>query len=199
MLSVAPYAMRTGAERENCGLLPDSQRRSNHDRLSNPCVASPDTTDGPGTDWVAAAFDVTDVSCFRETRERSPLLLAPAREAGHATTLAESRKASAFLNGEADIHELRRMNVDAPWARGFEFRTFAVDVFGTYGAGATTIIQHLARKRGEHTSMAVSTFTRLSFQPLSVAPQTANARTDVAVAESFTPLLSQLPQSWDLA
>jgi hypothetical protein len=168
--------MRTGAERENCGLFPDTQKRPNHDRLSNPCVSSPDTSDGPGTDWVAAAFDVTDVSCFTETRERSPLFLAPARAAGHATTLAESRKTSAFLNREADIRELRRMNDDAPWERIFEFRTFAVDVFGTYGAGTSAILQQLARKSGDHTSMAVRTFKRLSFKPLSVAPQTANAR-----------------------
>jgi hypothetical protein len=38
------------------------------------------------------ASDVTFVSCFTEARELSPLLLASARAAGHASTLAESRK-----------------------------------------------------------------------------------------------------------
>jgi hypothetical protein len=35
---------------------------------------------------VAAAFDGTVVSCFMETRERSPLLLESARAAGNSTT-----------------------------------------------------------------------------------------------------------------
>jgi hypothetical protein len=38
-----------------------------------------------------------------QTPERSPLLLGFARVAGHAATLAESRKTSAFLNREADV------------------------------------------------------------------------------------------------
>jgi hypothetical protein len=80
---------------------------------------------------LAAAFDVTVVSCFTETRERSPLLLASARAAGHAATLAESRKTSAFLYCAADLHELLKMNDDAPWERSFQSRPFAVDVFGT--------------------------------------------------------------------
>jgi hypothetical protein len=53
---------------------------------------------GVGTDRVAAAWDITDVLCITETRERSTLFLASARAAGHAVTLAESRKTSAFLN-----------------------------------------------------------------------------------------------------
>jgi hypothetical protein len=31
------------------------------------------------------------------------------------------------------MHELLRMNDDAPWERSFQFRPFAVDVFGAYG------------------------------------------------------------------
>jgi hypothetical protein len=81
---------------------------------------------------VAAAFDVTVVSCYTETRDRSPLLTASATAAGHAATLAESRMTSAFLNREADIQELLRMNDDAPWGRSFQFRPFGFDVFGAY-------------------------------------------------------------------
>jgi hypothetical protein len=105
--------------------------RPNQDRPGDLYVASPDACEGAGTDWVAAAFDVTVVSCFTETRERSSLLLSSARAAGHATTLAESRKTSAFLNREADIHELLRMNDDAQWERSFQFRPFGVDVVPT--------------------------------------------------------------------
>jgi hypothetical protein len=36
-------------------------------------VASPDACQGAGTDWVAAAFDVTVVSWYTETQGRSPL------------------------------------------------------------------------------------------------------------------------------
>jgi hypothetical protein len=144
--------------------------------------------------WVAAAFDVTVVSCFTETRERSPLLLASARAAGHAATLAESRKTSAFLNREADIHELLRMNGDAPWERSFQFRPFAVDVFGAYGDGATAILQQLARKRSEHTSMTVGACKRLAFQSLNAALQTANARMLRSRKALVAPLsLPQLP------
>jgi hypothetical protein len=53
-------------------------------------VASPDAYEGVGTDWAAAAFDVTVVSCYTEKRERSPLLLVSARAAGHAATLARA-------------------------------------------------------------------------------------------------------------
>jgi hypothetical protein len=45
-------------------LLPDKQGRFNNDRPANLYVASPDACEGDGTDWVAAAFDVTVVSCY---------------------------------------------------------------------------------------------------------------------------------------
>jgi hypothetical protein len=114
-------------------------------------------------------------------------------QAGHAASLAESRKTSAFLNREADIHELLRMNDDAPWERSFQFRFFAVDVFGAYGEGATAILQQLARKRSEHTSMAVGMCKQLAFQSLSVALQTANAR-KLRSRKAFAAPLSLLPQ-----
>jgi hypothetical protein len=60
-----------------------------------------------------------------------------------------------------------------PWERSFQFRPFGVDV-GAYGGGATAILQQLARKRSEKTSMAVG--ARLAFQALSVAQQTAISR-----------------------
>jgi hypothetical protein len=101
------------SEREDGGLLPDMQGRPNHDRPADLYVASPDACEGDGTDWVAAAFDVTVVSCYTETRERSTLLTASTRAAGHAATLAVSPKTSAFLNREADIQELLKMNDDA--------------------------------------------------------------------------------------
>jgi hypothetical protein len=115
-----------------------------------------------------------------------------ARAAGHAATLAESRKTSAFLNREADIQELLRMNDDAPWERGFQFHPFGVDVFGAYG-----ILQQLARKRSEHTSMTVGACKRLAFQSVSVALQTANSRmlrSRKALVSSLS-LLPQLPGS----
>jgi hypothetical protein len=144
---------------------------------------------------VAAAFDGTVVSCFTETRERSLLLLASARAAGLAASLAESRKTSAFLNREADVLELLRMNEDAPWERRFQFRPFAVDVFGVYGEGATAILRQLARKRSEHTSMTEGTRKRLTFQSLRVALQTANARMLRSRRALVAPpsLLPQLP------
>jgi hypothetical protein len=89
------------SEREKDGLFPDMQGRPKHDRPADLYVASPDACKGDGTDWVAAAFDVTVVSCYTEMRERSPLVTASARAAGHAATLEESRKTSAFLNREA--------------------------------------------------------------------------------------------------
>jgi hypothetical protein len=118
------------SEREKGGLLPDTQGRPNHDRPADLYVSSPDACEGDEIDWVAAAFDVTAVSCYTETRERSPLLTASARAAGHAATLAVSRKTSAFLNRKADIQELLRMKDVAPWERSFQFRPFGVDVFG---------------------------------------------------------------------
>jgi hypothetical protein len=51
--------------------------------------------------------------------DAGPLLSASARVAGHAATLAESRKTSTFLNREVDLKELLRMNDDAPWERSF--------------------------------------------------------------------------------
>jgi hypothetical protein len=180
-------------EREKCGLFPDTQGRPNHDRPGDLVVASPDACEGAGTDWVAAAFDVTVVSCFIETRERSPLLLASARAAGHAATPSKSRKTSAFLNREADIHESLTMNDDEPWKRSFQFRPFAVDVVGACGDGATAILQQLARKRSEHTSMTVGAGKRLAFQSLSVALQTANAWM-LRSMKAFVAPLSLLPE-----
>jgi hypothetical protein len=81
---------------------------------------------------MAAAFDVTVISCFTETRERSLLLLASVRAAGQAATFAENRKTSAFLTREADMQELLRINDDAPWEHIFQFRPYAIDVVGAY-------------------------------------------------------------------
>jgi hypothetical protein len=181
------------SEREKCGLFPDTQGRPNHDRPADLYVASPDACEGAGPDWVAAAFEVTVVSSFTDTRERSPLLLASARAAGDAATLAESRKTSTFLNREADIHELLRMNGDKPRERCFQFHPFAVDVFGVYRDGATAILQKLTRKRREHTSMTVGACKRRAFQSLSVALQTANARM-LRSRKALVAPLSLLPQ-----
>jgi hypothetical protein len=126
-------------------------------------------------------------------RERSPLLTGSARAAGPAVTLVESRKISAFLNRVADIQELLRMNDDPPWERIFQFRTFGVDVFGAYGGGATAIIQQLARKRNEHTSLTVGACKRLAFQSFSVALQTAKFE-NVTIEESLS-LASFIPPS----
>jgi hypothetical protein len=113
----------------------------NNDWPADLYVASPDASEGAGTDWVAVAFDVSVVSCLTEMRGGSPILLASARAAGHAATLTGSRNISAFLNREAGKHELLRMNDGAPWEHSFQFRPFAVDVFVAYGAGATAIRQ----------------------------------------------------------
>jgi hypothetical protein len=98
-------------------------------------------------------------------------------------------------NRAADIHELLRMNDDAPWERSFQFRPFAVDVFGAYGDGATAILQQLARKRSEHTSMTKVVCKRLAFQSLSVALQIASARMLRSKKDIVAPLplLPQLP------
>jgi hypothetical protein len=69
------------SERGKGGLLPDTQGRPTHDRPADLYFASPDVCEGDGTDWVAAAFDVTVVSSYTETRERSPLLTASAKAA----------------------------------------------------------------------------------------------------------------------
>jgi hypothetical protein len=89
--------------REKCELLPDTRRRPKHDRPADLYVASPDACQGAGTDWVAAPRDVTVALCLTETPKRSPVLLASALAAGHAASLAASRKIPAFLNREADI------------------------------------------------------------------------------------------------
>jgi hypothetical protein len=81
-----------------------------------------------------------------------------------------------FSTERRTLHELLRMNDDAPWERSFQFRPFAVYVFGAYGDGVTAILHQLARKRSEHASMTVGACKRLAFQSLSVALQTANAR-----------------------
>jgi hypothetical protein len=60
------------SEREKGGLFPDMQGRPNHDRPADLYVASPDACEGDGTDWGAAAYDVTVVLCYTETRERKP-------------------------------------------------------------------------------------------------------------------------------
>jgi hypothetical protein len=85
------------------------------------------------------------------------------------------------------------MNDDALWERSFQFRPFAVDVFGAYGDGATAILHQLARKRSEHNSMTVGACKRLAFQSLSVALQIANARM-LRSKKALVAHLSLLPQ-----
>jgi hypothetical protein len=103
-LSCALRDAKLRSKRENCGFFLNTQGRPNHDLPANLNVSSSDACDGCGTDWVAAAFDVAVVSCLTEKKERSPLLLASVRADEHAATLAESRKTSAFLNRDTDIH-----------------------------------------------------------------------------------------------
>jgi hypothetical protein len=75
-------------------------------------------------------------------RRGSVAALARVRAAGrgYAATLAGSGRLPPFST-VADLHELLRMNDDAPWERIFQFCPFAVDVFGVYGAGVTVILQ----------------------------------------------------------
>jgi hypothetical protein len=124
-------------------------------------------------------------------------MTATTRAAGHAATLAESLKASAFLNREADIQEMLRMNDDAPWKRCFHFCPFGADVFSAYGGGATAILQQFAQKRSEHTCMTVGACKRLDFQSLSVALRTAYSRILRSRKALVSPLslLPQLPGS----
>jgi hypothetical protein len=61
------------SESAKFGLFPDTQGRPNHFRPADLYVASPDASEGDGTDRMAAAFDVTVLSCYTETRERIPL------------------------------------------------------------------------------------------------------------------------------
>jgi hypothetical protein len=131
---------------------------------------------------VAAAFDVTVVSCFTETRERSSLLLASVRPTGNADTLAKRRQTSAFLNREAGIQELLRLTDDAPWERRFLFRPL-LDVFGANGTGTTAVLQQLARKCSDHTCTTMRACKPPAFQSLSVA-----------LEERFRLPSSQLPQ-----
>jgi hypothetical protein len=100
------------SERVKCVLQPDAQGRPNHNWPVDLYGAFSDACEGVGTDLVAAAFEVTAVSCFTEMRERSALLLASARAAGHAATLGESCKTLAFLNRVADIRELLTMKYE---------------------------------------------------------------------------------------
>jgi hypothetical protein len=46
------------SERENDGLLPDTQGRPNHDRPSHLFVASSDASESDGTDWVVCGCGV---------------------------------------------------------------------------------------------------------------------------------------------
>jgi hypothetical protein len=71
-----------------------------------------------------------------------------------------------------------------PWKRSFQFRPFAVDVFGAYGGGATVILQQLARKRSEHTSMAAGACKRLAL-PVPQSRTSNRERADVAIEETF--------------
>jgi hypothetical protein len=66
-----------------------------------------------------AQHSIYEYSDCMETRDHSPLLLASARATGPAAILAQRRKTSAFLDGEAGIQELFRMNDDAPWEHNF--------------------------------------------------------------------------------
>jgi hypothetical protein len=159
-----------------CGLLPDTQGNANRNRPADLHVASSDAIEGAVTDWVVEAFDVTVVLSFTEMRERSVLLLASARTAGHAATLAESRKISAFVNREADIQEFLRKNDAAQCEHSFQSRSFALHFFGAYRVGVTAILHQLSRKCSEHTSMTMGPCTRLAFQYFNVALQTASAR-----------------------
>jgi hypothetical protein len=81
----------------------------------------------------------------------------------------------------------------APWGRSFQFRPFAVEVFGAYGTGAAAILQQLARKRSEHVSMTVGACKRLAIQSFGVALQAANARM-LRSRKSFVSRLYLLPQ-----
>jgi hypothetical protein len=68
------------------------------------------------------------------------------------------------------------VNDGAPWEHSFQCRPFAVDVFGAHGVGAAAILQLLARNVSEHASMTLGSSKRVTFQSLSVALQTSNAR-----------------------
>jgi hypothetical protein len=77
---------------------------------------------------VAAAFDVTVVPCFTETREHCPLLLASARAAGHAATVGSGESQDIRLSQPRGKRKLLRMDDDEPWECSFQVRRCTVDV-----------------------------------------------------------------------
>jgi hypothetical protein len=119
--------------------------------------------------------------------------MASPRAARHSARLAECHKTSVFLNREADIEELLRINYDAPWERSFQLRPFVITVLAAFGVGAAANIHQLAPKRGEHYFITVDVCKRLDFQSPSVTQQSKNARMLRSTKALVTPL-ALLPQ-----
>jgi hypothetical protein len=180
--------------REKCELLPDTQQRPNHDRPADlqVYVASPDACEGAGTDGGAAPRDVTVALYLTETPERSPVLLASALAAGHAATLAVSRKIPAFLSREADIQMLLRINDDAPWERSYQLRPFAVDIFD-----ATELARppFFSSPRGNAASTPPQESARVSSWPSGPSALRCRPLTRARSGKAIVSLLLQLPES----
>jgi hypothetical protein len=79
-----------------------------------------------------------------------------------------------------------------PYERVIQFRPCAVDVFCAYGAGATAILQQLARKRSEHSSMKTGKSKKSDFQS-SASHRRPRTRAWFDRGELYSPLFP-LPQ-----
>jgi hypothetical protein len=73
--------------------------------------------------------------------------------------------------------------------RGIQFRPCAIDVFGVYAAGATAILQHIARKRSEHSSMTTGMSKKADFQS-SASHRWPRTRAWFDRGELYSPLFS---------
>jgi hypothetical protein len=146
-------------QRERAERVLDPQGKPNADRPVALYVESPNSFDGAGSAWIAAAFDLTVVSCFTETREAVSLLLASSRTPVHAAIAAENRKAAAKPNREADVNTLPALDSAGSWNKPFLFCSY----FQYVRARCNSIGHQLARKRSEY-APSVCLCNRLVYQ-----------------------------------
>lgn len=77
--------------------------------------------------------------------DSSPALQAAARAPGRVGALAEAEQNAFFSPREEEVALSLRINYAMEWCRPFQFRPFAIDVFGALGPAAKAGVDQFAR------------------------------------------------------
>ena len=157
------------SRREEIGLFPGADDRPGDIYVTN---------DAGCTDagYTSAAFDFTVHGAMPDNGKSSPLLISSSKIPGAAAHDAEKSKISNFLRREREVALVLETDKGITWKRDFQFRPFAMDVFGALGPEAKKAVSQFSNIRASRFNQSAGSCRRKILQAINVALISTNAK-----------------------